>query len=84
VDALAGWPAGAWLLSVAVMTDPGTTETRRGMLRPLLWAVLVVSAAANATSSTVGAHPIVGVGFGLITLACAAVLVVHHYRHRAR
>jgi hypothetical protein len=55
-----------------------------GMLRPVLWLVLILSAAANATASAAGANPFASVGFGLITLACAATLVVHHYRRRAR
>ncbi|MGI5182573.1 hypothetical protein ACQEVZ_40595 [Dactylosporangium sp. CA-152071] len=57
---------------------------RRGMLRPVLWLVLVLSAATNATMSGIGANPFVGAVFGLVTLACATALVVHHYRHRAR
>ena len=55
-----------------------------GLLRPALWLVLIVSAAADAASSSTGLHPVVGIGFGLITLACAATLIVHHYRHRRR
>jgi hypothetical protein len=55
---------------------------RGGMLRPALWLLLILSAAANATASTVGANPLAGVGFGLITVACTVALVVHHYRHR--
>ncbi|MDG6109522.1 hypothetical protein Daura_31775 [Dactylosporangium aurantiacum] len=55
-----------------------------GLLRPVLWALLVVSAAANATVNTTGGNALVGVGFGLITLTCTVVLVMHHYRHRAR
>ena len=56
----------------------------RGMLRPVLWLVLIISAAANATVSAAGANVLAGIGFGLITLACAVTLVVHHYRHRSR
>jgi hypothetical protein len=76
----------------AVMTDPyriaaaseDRPASRGGMLRPVLWLVLIVSAAANATASMTGVHPLVGIGSGVITLACAAALVVHHYRHRTR
>lgn len=60
-----------------------TPDHRGGMLRPTLWLVLILSAAANATTSAAGANVFASVGFGLITLACAAALVVHHYRHRA-
>jgi hypothetical protein len=64
---------------------PETTEAepvRRGPLRPVLWLVLIVSAAANAVCSSIGISPFVGAGFGVITLACAIALIVHHYRHR--
>jgi hypothetical protein len=33
-------------------------------------------------SSAIGLHVLVGIGFGLITVACIAVLIVHHYRNR--
>ncbi|MEV4509954.1 hypothetical protein AB0K00_13450 [Dactylosporangium sp. NPDC049525] len=70
------------------IAPPETTGTPdgggRGMLRPVLWLLLILSAAANATVNTIGANPLAGVGFGLVTLACAGTLVVHHYRHRAR
>ena len=67
-------------------SEPAGTPDRdtRGLLRPALWALLIVSAAVNATVNTTGGNAFVGVGFGLVTLACAAALVVHHYRHRAR
>jgi len=58
--------------------------TRGGLLRPVLWLALIVSAAANAASSSIGLNAFVGIGFGLITLACAATLIVHHYRYRRR
>jgi hypothetical protein len=70
------------------MNDPyrisPTPEHRhgRGLLRPVLWLVLIVSAAANAVTSASGLTPVVGVGFGLVTLACVAALTAHHYRHR--
>ena len=53
-----------------------------GLLRPLLWVVLVLSAAANAVMSSIGANVFIGAAFGVVTLASAAGLVVHHYRHR--
>lgn len=61
---------------------PEREDSGGGLLRPVLWLVLVVSAAANATVSAAGANVLAGIGFGVITLACAAALVVHHYRHR--
>ncbi|WP_199853043.1 hypothetical protein [Plantactinospora sp. BC1] len=54
----------------------------RRVLRPLLWTVLIVSAAANGVSSITGLPALVGIGFGVVTLGCVAALVVHHYRHR--
>jgi hypothetical protein len=58
--------------------------TRGGLLRPVLWLALIASATANAVSSSIGLNAFVGIGFGLITLACAATLIVHHYQHRHR
>jgi hypothetical protein len=56
---------------------------RGGAVRPLLWLVLVISAAANVVASTTD-HVFVGAAFGLVALACATALVVHHYRNRRR
>jgi hypothetical protein len=53
-----------------------------GPLRPALWLVLIVSAAGNAAASSAGIAPYVGIALGVVTLACAAALAVHHYRHR--
>ncbi|MEV4382594.1 hypothetical protein [Streptosporangium sp. NPDC049644] len=70
------------------MTDPhrilDISETARpaGMLRPVLWLLLVVSAALNMVTSSIDVNVFVGIGFGLLTLACAAALIVHHYRYR--
>ncbi|WP_327000445.1 hypothetical protein OHA72_35665 [Dactylosporangium sp. NBC_01737] len=66
------------------IAEPDTTSapSRGGMLRPVLWLLLILSAAANATVNTAGGNALLGVGFGLVTLACAAALVVHHYRRR--
>ncbi|MFY1669678.1 hypothetical protein ACN27G_06930 [Plantactinospora sp. WMMB334] len=63
-------------------TPPATRADGGGLLRPLLWVVLIVSAVANGVSSIVGLPVLVGAGFGLLTLACVAALIVHHYRHR--
>ncbi|HEV7963580.1 MAG TPA: hypothetical protein VGP57_13655 [Actinoplanes sp.] len=64
-------------------TEPAQhAGTRNGLLRPVLWLVLVLSAAANAVTSTIGINPLVGIGFGLVTLGCATTLIVHHYQHR--
>jgi hypothetical protein len=55
-----------------------------GIVRPLLWVLLVISAAANAVISSTGVSTFAGIGFGLAALASAAALVVHHYKHRRR
>jgi hypothetical protein len=62
-------------------TAPSTRKTA-GAVRPLLWLALVLCAAGNAVTSTTGPVP-VGIAFGLLTLACAAALIVQHRRHRA-
>ncbi|MEV4640622.1 hypothetical protein AB0J80_25090 [Actinoplanes sp. NPDC049548] len=59
-------------------------KERTTVTRPLLWLVLVLSAAANAVASSTGANVFIGAGFGVVTLACAVALVAHHYRRRAR
>ena len=63
----------------------GTSDSadQRKLLRPVLWLVLIVSAVINATMSITGQNVFVSGGFGLVTLAAAVGLVVHHYRHRA-
>ena len=53
-------------------------------VRPLLWLLLVISAAANMVTSIAEMNMFVGAGFGLITLACATALIVHHYRRQRR
>ncbi|MCP2170049.1 hypothetical protein LX83_006937 [Goodfellowiella coeruleoviolacea] len=53
-----------------------------GVLRPVLWLVLVVSAAGNAVFSSLDDTVLVGIGLGLVTLGCAVALAVHHYRRR--
>jgi uncharacterized membrane protein YoaK (UPF0700 family) len=59
------------------------TEDRRGLLRPLLWLGLIVSAVANAVVSSAIGNAVVASAFGAVALAFATALVVHHYRHRA-
>ncbi|MEU6022980.1 hypothetical protein ACGFIK_06190 [Micromonospora sp. NPDC048871] len=60
---------------------PVETATR-SLFRPVLWLVLIVSAVINASMSIADANVFVGAGFGLVTLTCAVLLVVHHYRNR--
>jgi len=72
------------LPSVEGMTENSENHQTTGFLRPLLWIVLIVSAAANAVTSSASDNVFIGASFGLVTLASAAGLVVHHYRRRAR
>lgn len=51
-------------------------------IRPVLWFLLAVSTVANVVTSTSGLNPLIGIGFGLLTLALGGALVAHHYRHR--
>jgi hypothetical protein len=63
--------------------NPATTgDQRGGVLRPVLWLVLVVSAALNAVFSSTGQNPALGIGFGVVALAAITGLIVHHYRSR--
>ncbi|MEV4283477.1 hypothetical protein [Actinoplanes xinjiangensis] len=57
-------------------------EETRTWLRPTLWALLIVSLAANGITSILGVNLFIAAGFGLAALACAAVLAVQHYRYR--
>lgn|GEM_PF-5441836 len=62
----------------------GPADARGGMLRPVLWTVLMISAVCNAVTSNADINIAIGIGFGLVTLACAAGLVAHHYTYRRR
>jgi hypothetical protein len=57
-------------------------EVRSGVFRLLLWLLLVISVTANLVASVAGINMFIGAGFGLLVLACAAALIVDHYRHR--
>ncbi|MGC4879088.1 hypothetical protein ACLQ26_22860 [Micromonospora sp. DT43] len=63
-------------------TPVAAPEKPGGALRPLLWLVLFVSAAANAVLSTAVDNPWVGSAFGLVAVLCAVALIVHHRRNR--
>ncbi len=60
------------------MSDPH----RDTLLRPVLWLVLVAAAVLNAFSSAAGLPLWVGIGSGLVTLACVVALVARHRRRR--
>jgi hypothetical protein len=59
-----------------------TNTERNSPLRPVLWALVFVSAVANGVAQSIGLHPLVGVGFGVVTLAAVAALIAGHYRQR--
>jgi hypothetical protein len=52
--------------------------------RPVLWLLLAVFLVGNLVANTAGLHVLIGAGFGLATLACAAALIVQHYDNRRR
>src|SRR3954453_6312816 len=67
------------------ITDDFTNRAERraatgSPLRTFLWVALLITGAANATSSALGVTPMVGIGFGVLALGCVTGLVVHHYR----
>ena len=64
--------------------SPPPAAARKGLVRPALWLLLVISAAGNMVTSTTGANVIVGVAFGVATLGLGTALVVQHYRNRRR
>jgi UDP-N-acetylmuramyl pentapeptide phosphotransferase/UDP-N-acetylglucosamine-1-phosphate transferase len=65
------------------MSNPSIPENSRRR-RNVLWLVLVISAAANVVASTAGLNLFIGLAAGLVTVACAAALIVDHYQHRGR
>ncbi|MEV4530790.1 hypothetical protein [Streptosporangium sp. NPDC049304] len=65
-------------------TPPSTrlADARSGMVRPMLWTLLMIGVVCNIVTSTSDLNVFIGIGFGMIVLACAAALVTHHYLHR--
>jgi Flp pilus assembly protein TadB len=64
-------------------TDSHVTAVSRGMTRPVLWLLLVISATCNVVTSVAHTYA-VSVASGVITLALGTALVTHHYRTRRR
>jgi hypothetical protein len=62
----------------------GGADRSSGIVRPVLWLLLVVSAAGNMVTSTTGVNVIAGTAFGVVTLACGTALIVQHYRQRRK
>lgn len=63
---------------------PQADRAEGGILRPVLWVLLVISGAANVVTSSAAFPVLVGIGFGLLTCAFGAALIVGHYRRRRR
>ena len=59
-------------------------STRTGVLRPVLWLLLVISAAGNVAASSTGVNVAVSSAFGLVTLGLGTALAVQHYKRRNR
>jgi hypothetical protein len=66
----------------ATQTPEQPVGTRNGVLHLALWAVLVISGVLNVVTSITVANIFVGMGFGLVALACIVALVVQYYKHR--
>lgn len=64
--------------------EPAASPRGGDALGPLLWVLLVISLAGNVLMSSIGGSVAVGSVFGAATVACAAALIVRHYRARRR
>lgn len=49
--------------------------------RLILWFLLAACAVADVVTSTSALNPLIGIGFGLLTLTFGGALVANHYRH---
>jgi hypothetical protein len=57
---------------------------RGGIVRPVLWLLLVISAAGDIATSTTGVNVAVSSTFEAATLGLGIALAVQHYRNRRR
>jgi hypothetical protein len=57
-------------------------KQRGGVLRPVLWLLFAISAAANVVTSTAGLSLWANIGTGLVTLSLGVALGVNHFRNR--
>ena len=64
--------------------SPPPATARTGILRPVLWLLLVISAAGNALTSSAGVNLLISSALGVVTLGLGVALAVHHYRGRWR
>jgi hypothetical protein len=64
---------------------PQTPPSPRGrIVRPVLWLLLVISAAGNIATSSTGVNMLVSGAFGVATLGLGTALVIQHYQNRRR
>jgi hypothetical protein len=61
---------------------PASSGARGGLVRPLLWLLLVISLAADVVISSMHLSVFVELPVGLVGMACIVGLVMHHFRHR--
>jgi hypothetical protein len=64
--------------------SPAPPSPRGGVVRPVLWLLLVISAAGDIATSSTGVNAAVSSAFGAVTLGLGIALVVQHYRNRRR
>ncbi|MCY9782521.1 hypothetical protein KIK06_01290 [Nocardiopsis sp. EMB25] len=62
--------------------DGAPARRGRRAVRAVLWLLIILGATANAVTSLGGFHPMISVGFGLLTVLFIVLLVMHHLRHR--
>jgi hypothetical protein len=68
-----------------ITEEPQTPPSpRHGVVRPVLWLLLVISAAGDIATSTTGVNVAVSSAFGAVTLGLGIALVVQHYRNHRR
>jgi len=62
--------------------DDASPRQGRHTVRVVLWLLIILGAAANAATSFGPFHPLVSVAFGLLTVLCIVLLIMHHLQHR--
>lgn len=64
------------------LPSTSAADTGPGVLRPLLWIVLVVSVVGNTVASFAGVPTTVHLGLGVTTAICVVALVAQQLRTR--
>lgn len=70
--------------SRTVRRDHASPRQGRSTVRVLLWLLIILGAAANGATSLGPFHPLVSVAFGLLTVLCIVLLIMHYLRGRKR